>query len=207
MSAMYTFPHTFDGLDNSVLDWAQQFIGQSAVFDFLIVAIGQWLVYCVPVALILVWFWLRYGGTIKNWAEERIRLIELAAAGLIGWQGLSGLIKLVYYRDRPIVAGSDVKELFFHRPNNSFPSDHSAFFFGLATYAYLLGWKKVGHGLLLAAIGVSASRVATGTHWFTDIVAGALVGLAGAYLLWWLRKPFQRWVAEPLEAFISKVGL
>jgi len=204
---MYTFPTTFDGVDHSVLNWAQQFVGQNAVADWLLVALGQWLVYLVPIVLLGIWFWLRYGRGVKDWAEERINLIELAVAGVLGWQGISNLVKLVYYRDRPLVAGTNVKELFFHRPDNSFPSDHSAFFFGMATYAYLLGWRRTGHGLLVAAILVSIARIATGTHWFTDIIFGALVGLVSALLLWWLRKPFEHWLAEPIEAMLSKVGL
>ncbi|MBI4185496.1 phosphatase PAP2 family protein [Candidatus Berkelbacteria bacterium] len=204
---MSTFPHTFDSLDQAVLNWAQHFIGRSDGLDWLLVVVGQWLVYLVPVGLLIAWLWLRYGHRVKDWALERISLLELTVAGLIGWQGLSRLIKLIYYRDRPLVAGSNVKELFFHRPDNSFPSDHSAFFFGLATYAYLLGWHRTGHGMLIAAILVSMARIATGTHWLTDIIVGALIGVAGAYLLWWLRKPFEQWIGEPLEALISQAGL
>ncbi len=204
---MYPFPSTFDRLDHAALDWAQQFVGQWALLDWLLVIIGQWLVYLVPLGLVGVWLWLRFGRQVKDWAEERIALLELTVAGLLGWQGLSGLVKLIYYRDRPSVAGTNVTELFFHRPNNSFPSDHSAFFFGMATYAYLLGWRRTASGLLITAVLVSIARIATGTHWLSDIVFGALVGLGSAALLWWLRKPFQLWIAEPLEAFASKVGL
>lgn len=213
---MYSFPTIFDGLDQTVLDWAQRLVGQSTLLDWLLVAIGQWFVYLVPVGLLVVWLWLRYsapfgagrsGRRITDWATERIYLIEFTLAGLLGWQGLSGLVKLVYYRDRPLVAGSNVKELFFHRPNNSFPSDHSAFLFGLATYAYLLGWRRSGHGLLLAALLVSLARIATGTHWLTDIIAGAAIGVVSAYLIRWLRTPVDRYLAEPLEALISKAGL
>lgn len=204
---MNEFPDFITDIDRGILAWAQQAIGTSPILDTFFVVIGQWLVYFVPIALPLAWLWLRYGGGVKDWATERIYLIEFTLAGLLGWQVLSRIIKLFYFRPRPSVAGENVKELFFHRPDESFPSDHAALFFGFATYAYLLGWRKAGHWLLLAAILVSTSRIVTGTHWFTDILGGLVIGLLSAAIVWWLRVPIQRYIAEPLETFLSKIGL
>ncbi len=208
MKHMDSLAAQIQALDDAILHWSQDvLIGVSPVLDWFWIVVGQWAVYAVPIVLLVVWFWLRFGGQIKDWQVRRVALIEFTVAGLLGWQVLSRIVKAFYFRDRPSTAGQDVKELFFHRPDESFPSDHSALFFAFATYAYLLGWKRTGHWMLGIAIAVSVARIVTGTHWFTDILGGLLIGILAAYLLWWFREPFRRWIAEPVARLLEKIGL
>lgn len=199
---------TIQSIDDTVLRASQDaLIGVSPVLDWFWIIVGQWAVYAVPIVLLAVWFWLRYSGRLQNWRERRITLIEFTVAGLLGWQVFSRIVKAFYFRDRPSTAGQNVTELFFHRPDESFPSDHSALFFGFATYAYLRGWKTAGHWMLGIASAVSVARIVTGTHWFSDILGGFVIGVLAAYLLWWLREPFRRLVAEPISRLLERVGL
>lgn len=199
--------HTIPSIDAAALSWGQKFVGISPMIDFIIRASAEWLVYSVPLALVILWFWYRYGLHKKDWHDHRVSLIEFALAGIVGWQVLSGIVKAFIYRDRPWVASSGVKELLFHRPNNSFPSDHSAFFFGLVAFSYLMGWKRLGNWMLFAAILVSFARIATGIHWLTDILAGALVGVLGGWLMFKMHRPFSRFIAEPIERALARIGL
>ncbi|MBI4032842.1 phosphatase PAP2 family protein [Candidatus Berkelbacteria bacterium] len=204
---MNTIPEAIQALDEAVLHWAQGALGQSGALDFLLRVVGQWLVYLVPIALLLAWFYLRYGSGLKNWPAWRADLILFTAAGMLGWQVLSRIVKLFYFRERPSVAGENVKELFFHRPDESFPSDHAALFFGFATYAYLRGWKSTGHLMTGIALAVSLARIVTGTHWLTDILGGLVIGVASAYLIYLPGRWLRAHVAEPLERFLARLGL
>lgn len=60
---------------------------------------------------------------------------------------------------------------------NSFPSGHTATAFVEATsFAYSYGWE-VGVPAYALATGVGLSRMAEDVHWFSDVVAGAFIGI------------------------------
>jgi len=72
------------------------------------------------------------------------------------------------------------------RPNGghqSFPSGHtSAAFMGAAFLHFRYGWQY-GLPAYAAASVVAASRVTSGNHHATDVVAGAAIGITAAYFL------------------------
>jgi membrane-associated phospholipid phosphatase len=65
---------------------------------------------------------------------------------------------------------------------NSFPSDHAAVLFGLATVIYLAR-PKLGYLALLWALLINLTRIYLGLHFPTDIVSGAAVGVFTVSLL------------------------
>ncbi|HET6501319.1 MAG TPA: phosphatase PAP2 family protein [Amycolatopsis sp.] len=67
----------------------------------------------------------------------------------------------------------------------SFPSGHSA---SAAAFAagVALEWPLLAAPVGVLAAGVAASRVVTGVHYPSDVIAGGALGLgAGALTLWW----------------------
>ena len=66
----------------------------------------------------------------------------------------------------------------------SFPSGHAAFFFALAMAVYFFN-KKWGLVFFSAAILMTIARVISGVHYPTDILGGAVIGVATAYIVFY----------------------
>lgn len=117
------------------------------------------------------------------WRREPI----LALAWVVITAGggiLNFTLKTVIGRDRP---PQDWRDPFATERNQSFPSGHamgSAIGLGVLAYTFWLQlpgkrrrWAIAG-GLALVVIGVGLSRVYLRAHWFSDVMAGFLIGSA-----------------------------
>lgn len=67
--------------------------------------------------------------------------------------------------------------------NTSFPSGHSTTAFALVTPWLIYYPGPVTAGLMVLSGATALSRVASSSHWVSDIVAGSSIGFATAYLL------------------------
>ena len=107
--------------------------------------------------------------------------------------GVAHLITDVWARPRPYVAHPDVHLFIAPSPDASFPSDHATAAFAIAV-ALFLRHRKVGWVALGLATVLSIARVAVGTHYPGDVVAGAALGATAALVLWHpsVRKPLHR---------------
>ena len=102
---------------------------------------------------------------------------------------ISTLAKRAIGRGRPM--HFDQTGLFGMQPNwadwtyQSFPSGHATTAFALAAVIGFVSprWWYPGLGL---AVVIGVSRVALGVHYPSDVVAGAFLGILGAYLVRWL---------------------
>lgn len=91
------------------------------------------------------------------------------------------LIRFIWYRPRPFI-GEEVNLLLSHSPTGSFPSGHAAFFFALSTIIYFQN-KKAGLFFLFASLLIGLSRIFSGLHWPSDILAGIILGILSAWLI------------------------
>jgi undecaprenyl-diphosphatase len=108
--------------------------------------------------------------------------------------GVAQVIAHIWERPRPYMAHAAEAHLFIpasHDP--SFPSDHATAAFAIAV-ALLLRHRSAGTLAIAMAAVLGAARVAVGTHYPGDILAGALIGSAAALLLW------HRSVRRPVHA-------
>ena len=140
---------------------------------------AEYLIYLMPLALLWLWF---YDIKTKKVALRAFVSIILA------WPVLAYITGQLVHRVRPFELGG-IRELLFHRPTYSFPSDHAAAFFAFAASLYFSGEKKLGIIFFGVAIIMSVFRVATGLHWPSDIVAGLVIGVVAAYLVDLFDKP------------------
>jgi undecaprenyl-diphosphatase len=129
------------------------------------------------------------------------------AAGFAGLLGLGGnqVIGRVVDRARPFVHHHH--HLFVpvsHDP--SFPSDHATGSFAIAT-AIFLRHRVAGILALVLAALVSTGRVVVGTHYPSDVVAGAAIGAACAIAFW--LPPLRRatdWLADRAGAVYERAA-
>lgn len=152
---------------------------------------------------------LSFAGAI--WGGIRRQPWMIAAWVLIpAIGGLMNLgLKVVLDRERPPV---DWRDPFVDETNESFPSGHamgSTIGFGLLGYTLFQMVKSrpkrwlIGIGLALLVLGVGFSRVYLRAHWFSDVVAGFLVGIAWLGISLGTLEVWRRRRAErdpPLEA-------
>lgn len=183
-------------LDERLASQFYSLVAASPTLSKLFEVLGVGLVYVVPVLLIVVWF-----------TTSRKVALQAAITGLLAWVGLSKLVAELLPRPRPAISHIGVKELVFHRPDSSFPSDHSAFLLAVAVSFYLAGYPKLGHLVLALAIITGITRVGIGVHFPGDILAGWLVGLITVYLIQLIDQPLDNYVLEPIVRLARKLHL
>lgn len=111
----------------------------------------------------------------------RIRDVFLILGGLGGSMILTHILKLVIARPRP-----PAEKMLIPAPSDfSFPSGHTSQATALAVSVLLIfltdvpkKWRGAFFALLVVfAMLVGFSRVYLGVHYFSDVIAGALIGL------------------------------
>lgn len=162
-------------------------------------AIAVYGIYFVP--LILIWFWF---------ARRRETALFAFIAGIAAWLGLNRLVSHFVFRQRPedFYHYALIKqEGLFHRPGSSFPSDHTAFLTAIGMIFLLADQPGPAWAVFILEFFVVVGRVVVGFHWPGDILAGVLVGVVTAYILWWLRRPIDRWIINPIVGLAKRIGL
>jgi membrane-associated phospholipid phosphatase len=151
------------------------------------------------------WLWFEGQGVVRD--KQRGRLVAQIIGTFIAIAASRFLAHILPFRVRPLYAGIGYHAPSFHILSNyeswsSFPSDHAAMFFALAFGVFLL-WR--GAGLLLmiyAAVWVCLPRIFLGLHYPSDILVGAIIGIAcaAACSLMSETRAYVKWVAKPTLA-------
>jgi len=85
----------------------------------------------------------------------------------------------------------NARQLVNHNGGGSFPSGHASFAFALATVVAFY-YPKTSLLFFAAAISIGFGRIAAGVHWPSDVLAGAVTGIASAWLLRFLKNKYVR---------------
>lgn len=117
-------------------------------------------------------------------------LLRVLLAMLAAWI-FARITQYLFPMPRPFMLGLGTKWM-THADSASFPSTHAtvAFAFGLAMAASTRRWLPAIFALALASM-VAWSRVCLGLHFPSDVLAGAAIGGASAWLSMLL--PLHRW--------------
>lgn len=96
-------------------------------------------------------------------------------------------IRFLWHRDRPFEILAGVHQLVTHPNGASFPSGHASLAFGIAAAVYFY-YPRTSIFFFFAAISIGVARVAAGVHWPSDIVGGAVVGIATVLIVHFVLK-------------------
>lgn len=167
-----------------IFHWA----GHWMTLDILMIWLAGAIMYLLPISLLL------FLVLSKNKKQELIMLTMSGLAVLLSRGIIVFLIRLAWHRPRPFVV-LHLIPLMPYADKGSFPSGHAAALFALALVVYFFH-KKTGI-IFLGLSGLSVlARVYIGIHWPSDILAGAVVGLVGAWLVYWF---FKRYIQQRLK--------
>ncbi|MBO9663841.1 phosphatase PAP2 family protein [Dokdonella sp.] len=186
------------GLDRPLAEWirasgienATVFADGLGALDFVSgMHVWFWLAGCVTLAIGAAGLMLRRG---RQWPRA------LVGAALVQFATLATMIagKNHFGRLRPhqVLDGGDWSHVWF-AGGGSFPSGHSAFYFGLLlplAATCRLPWLRAV--LLAIPLFVVAARVDLAKHFLSDVSASALIAAAYSLLL---AIPARRWLAAP----------
>jgi undecaprenyl-diphosphatase len=117
-------------------------------------------------------------AAVGLWVRRQGRLAVLVAVAMAGAALLSGLLKVVVDRARPVVP-----DPVYHAGGGSFPSGHAlTSFTALALLVLLVGphLTRRARALLVAAaalvaVAIGLSRLMLGVHYLTDVLGGWLL--------------------------------
>ena len=177
-----------NGFDAAVMTWIQENLHNAATDFFfpIITYLGEagalWLI----LAAVLLCF-------KKTRTTGILVLITMALTFLTGELGLKNLI----CRPRPCHLFPEVP-LLVHRPDSfSCPSGHTASSVTAAVMLFLRHKKQAWPALILAAL-IAFSRVFLFVHWPTDILAGAVLGVLFALIVYsmYSRRIFRKYSKE-----------
>lgn len=152
-------------------------LGKEVMFlNPIMIFFAKYMKYFLLFGIIMYWF------TRKR--ENRIMIISSMFAFVVA-EVFGAIAGAIHSNNQPFVELNNVNQLIGHAIDNSFPSDHAIEFFSICI-TFLLFKKNLRYVWLAIAILVSISRVWVGVHYPADILVGAILGIIGAALCYWI---------------------
>jgi undecaprenyl-diphosphatase len=195
-----------NSFDTGIISFFNGFAHRSWTFDTLIGLVSENYLFkgAVPAGLIW-WGWFR---TDKRTPNNRERLLSGLLAGFLALVVARGLAETLPFRERPLRNPAVHFQLPYGGVQtmligwSSFPSDHAAVFFALATTSCFISRTAGILALCHAFFIVCLPRIYLGYHYPTDILVGALIGVGVACLT--QRLALRTAAARPVMEWIDK---
>lgn len=181
-----------DAIDIAITQYLNSFVGTSVRLDRIILEVLQLnTMKMMPMVAVMVWLW--FSGSQLN---TRKAVFSGFAGGFIALVLTRLIQNLAPHRPRPALDAS----LNFSLPTggytndwSSFPSDTAGLAFAMALGIWLASRRLGILGFLWATFVISFPRLYGGYHYMSDLLAGAVIGMASTYVFW-------RWhrISDPL---------
>lgn len=178
----------FDEADLSVLAFLTSFTGHSGLFDHFVNAISRLDMFKGIALMCLFWYvWAQPAttGAVSEVEDRHTRLVTVLIGTIVVGALARGLQVALHVHQRPVlsdlglnfaVTGFDVSSL---NNWNSFPSDHSMFFFALGTGLWRVNRLAGLVAFVWTILIIDLPRIYLGIHYPSDVVFGALFGFIG----------------------------
>lgn len=180
-------PEFPDRVDHAVTRWLVRRWGRSASLDATMAVWAEW----TPVVLMMLIVAASLGlGVPPARRPGALADALTAVAAAVCGRLLNEPVTRWARRPRPFEQ-LGLRPLLGHPAGDSFPSNHATGAFALAVSLWPVpgyGWVALGLAILLCV-----SRVYTGLHHASDVVAGALHGTACAWLAAWVGRWLFGW--------------
>jgi membrane-associated phospholipid phosphatase len=171
------FVHAGEGMDTTIAQTLNQFVRDHALLMDVVEDFAIYSVVAFAAAVAVLWLLDPPG---------RPGAFRLAVASGLAGAGFALLVNQVithlWERPRPYASHTDIVSVVAPSGDPSFPSDHAAAAFGIAV-GVLLVHRSAGRILLAWAALIAVSRVLTGMHYPSDVVAGAVIGTVSAVVV------------------------
>lgn len=169
-------------MDRAAVQYAHSLIGRVPFLDGLAVFFASYAPYLFVAAFVSVLYVKGAFGDVTGLVRKQRRL-QFVLATILALLLASGIaapaIHYAYGRARPF-ATFGWTPLFAHDANPSFPSNHATFMFTVAASMWQLR-RRWGYWFFAAAFLTGAARVYALVHYPTDILFGAVVGIAAVF--------------------------
>lgn len=138
------------------------------------------ILFCAVVLIFVSIVFAFFRVFFRHEKKHHVRHIAmLMFTSLASWQA-AHVLKNVIAFPRPDLAGALFQPLTIY--SHGMPSGHAAFMFALAATMHSFD-RRAGVALYILAIFTGAGRVLAGVHFWYDIVGGALLGVAIAWVV------------------------
>lgn len=157
-------------LDTAVFEAVQSLTGFGAV-DQAMLFFAEYLVVLVPLVLVYLWFQGREGK------HDSILTFGGTVTGVVAAYALG----LLYSHQNP---SATYETLVAFKPENAFPSQHTAAVFSAAWPLIMRERKNLGYLMVAAAVLTGFARVYVGEHWPVDVLGAVVASATGVAVVY-----------------------
>lgn len=183
--------------DVAIVQWLNSWAGINEELDVLIIFLAIFLLYWVIAAVLAFPVASLFPKYRHNLGRHKELFLTAFASAFAARVVIAEFIRFLYNRPRPFEMFSEVAQLadkgfiqlVDHTAGGAFPSGNAALAFAVAA-SISFYYPKTSIIFWAAAILIGLARVAAGVHWPSDILGGAVVGIACA---WILQKAYKKW--------------